>query len=323
VNAPASHPADALLSFVYGELPAEEARSVQAHLDGCAECAATLAGYRAVREAARALPRELPAAARVEPLLQAAQAAAARARRRRRAVWTGCFAAGAAAAALALFALRPTQAPESPAAMASAPAAAPVPPGALALNTAPRAEERGAVREAEDVTRPAAVAAKTTRAKAAPAQPEALTRRDVAALAEAPAKEAKKAELSPPQAPAPASASVHPSAAARMAAGGASAPATAGAVAGASADAATSPEAVAQRTRDEARRQALLLRLKDASPAQALPLLSELCTLQERLGHPGEARAACTRVVEGYPGTPEATAARAALQRLGPGPLPP
>ncbi len=321
MNAPASHPADALLSLAYGELPAEEARSVQAHLDGCAECAATLSGYRAVREAVRALPRELPAAARVEPLLLAAQAATDKARRRRRTQWTGSLLAGAAAAALALFALRPSRAPESTAAVASAPAAVPVPPGALALNTVPRPEDRPARREVDDVARPAGVPAKTARAKAAPA--EALARRDVVVAAPAQALEAKKAQSPLPQAAAGAAPNLSLPAAARVGAAGASVPSTAGAAVGASADTAAPLPAAAQRTQDEAQRKALLLRLKEASPGEALPLLWQLCTLEERLGHAGEARAACTKVVEGYPGTPEATAARAALQRLGPAPSPP
>jgi Putative zinc-finger len=103
----ASHPRDALLDLVYGELSADEAQAVQRHVDGCAACAETVAGYRAVRSAARALPREARGTAGLESLLHHGALAAARARRRRVVRWAGPLAAAAAAAFVAVVALRP------------------------------------------------------------------------------------------------------------------------------------------------------------------------------------------------------------------------
>lgn len=42
------------------ELTPDELRRMRAHVDGCAECAATLAGYRQLRSAIRALPQPVP-----------------------------------------------------------------------------------------------------------------------------------------------------------------------------------------------------------------------------------------------------------------------
>jgi len=92
----AGHPRDALLDLVYGELPADQARGVQRHVDGCAECAATVAGYRAVRSAAAGLRVDAPGAG-LDSLLHDAGQAARRARRRRVLRWAGPVAAGAAA----------------------------------------------------------------------------------------------------------------------------------------------------------------------------------------------------------------------------------
>jgi len=76
----ASHPSDALLGLVYGELDKDEAQRVQAHLEGCPACAATVADYRAVRRAAAVLPRELSSPNGLESLLHYGAQAAARVR---------------------------------------------------------------------------------------------------------------------------------------------------------------------------------------------------------------------------------------------------
>lgn len=103
-----AHPRDALLDLVYGELPADQARAVQRHVDGCAACAETVAGYRAVRGAARVLPREAEGAAGLESLLHHGALAAARARRRRALRWAWPLAAaGAVAVWVGVVAVRP------------------------------------------------------------------------------------------------------------------------------------------------------------------------------------------------------------------------
>ncbi|HTE54514.1 MAG TPA: zf-HC2 domain-containing protein [Kofleriaceae bacterium] len=80
----------ALERHVLGELDADRAGAVQAHLDACAACRAALGVIESDRD--RALP----------PLPDLALAAAARRRRSRRAVAAGAVAALAAAAALLL-----------------------------------------------------------------------------------------------------------------------------------------------------------------------------------------------------------------------------
>jgi hypothetical protein len=109
VTAEAPHPHDALLPLVYGELSDAEARSVQRHVDGCPACAETVAGYRAVRSAAAALPREMEGASGLASLLHYGEQAAARARRRRGWRWLWPVAAGMAAIWVAVVAVRPAE----------------------------------------------------------------------------------------------------------------------------------------------------------------------------------------------------------------------
>src|SRR5262249_46007660 len=54
---------DRLSEYADGSLDAGEALALEAHLEGCAECAATLAGLRAVTARASALPPQEPARA--------------------------------------------------------------------------------------------------------------------------------------------------------------------------------------------------------------------------------------------------------------------
>ncbi len=324
MTAPGPHPSDALLDYVYGELSPEEARRVQAHLDRCPECASHVAGYRAVRGAARALPRELPAGG-AEALLLAARQTAERTRRRRLAFRAGTLVTAALAAALVLISLRPAVVPEAPSAVASAPAPAALPQGALAANEA-QPSAGAAPGNVALASAPSAASAKKAKAMAPPPPPVAT--REASPRAEVAATESLKA-TSGADARAAAQPTLYGAPAARASAGGAPAPQTVTVsglrgTAEADAQAAAAPaaqaapvDASAQRTRDEARRQTLLLRLKDVSGAQALPLLSELCAIEARLQHLPEAQAACSRVVHGFPGTPEAASAQAELQRLG------
>jgi len=120
-----AHPRDALLDLVYGELPADQARAVQRHVDGCAACAETVAGYRAVRGAARALPREAQGTAGLESLLHHGALAAGRARRRRVLRWAWPLAAATVAVWVGVVAVRPpAPAPGSLGELAKAKAAA-------------------------------------------------------------------------------------------------------------------------------------------------------------------------------------------------------
>src|SRR5439155_14415178 len=45
-----------LLDYLYDELPEAEEKRIEEHLAGCPRCRAEVAGYRRVRQAARALP---------------------------------------------------------------------------------------------------------------------------------------------------------------------------------------------------------------------------------------------------------------------------
>ncbi|MGO8971669.1 MAG: zf-HC2 domain-containing protein [Myxococcaceae bacterium] len=305
------HPSDALLGHVYGELSADEEARVKAHLEGCPECAATVAGYRAVRAAARALPRELPSDVGLQALLGAGQQAAAGARRRRRAVWTGSALGAAAAAALALLALRPTPTPPPELAVASVPSPTALPQDALAA-----AEPSATSPALKASSRQAAVGKGAATAKALAHGANAAASGDVAAQGLATGA-AKKAEAA--AAPGPLSARPETLGAVAVARAQALAPAarTTGAAGASAQEKPLGPgEAPSPRARDEARRQALLRRLPGASVAEALPLLFELCGLEARLLHPAQAQAACARVVEGYPGTPEAASAAALLEQL-------
>uniref|UniRef100_UPI001F56C076 anti-sigma factor family protein n=1 Tax=Anaeromyxobacter oryzisoli TaxID=2925408 RepID=UPI001F56C076 len=107
---------EALLDLAYGELPAREAREVEAHAAGCDECGAALRRLRETRALVSALPPE-PAPEAGERILLAAAREAVRDRRRRRWMpswlWRGTIAAVTAAAAVALsyrlYALRPAR----------------------------------------------------------------------------------------------------------------------------------------------------------------------------------------------------------------------
>jgi hypothetical protein len=352
------HPEDALLALVYGELGQEEAARVQAHVDDCQLCAATVRDYRAVRQATAALPREMHTDTGLESLLHYGAQAAARVRRRRVAMVAGTLLTALSAGGLVFF-LKPEASQPSPAALAAnAPQASPV--GALARNDAPVA---AAPREADKgfsapfTEERAAKKAEVQKlpARAAPSSGAAERRaRDEAARAEHEAVARADGEVpnSPPAAAAPAA---PPAAVAQraLAVGGAeprvqgvagagakaSLAAPAGPVrptAAPSADAAASSSlakakaAPAQtaaaveagkdvsRAQDEARRAVLQKQLQGASKAEALPLLSELCALEVRRAQRADAVRACTQVVEGYPGTPEARAAQSALDGLPP-----
>lgn len=60
---------DALLDFAYGELPADEARRVEEHVQGCPRCSDELGALRGVRVAFAQLPREEAPDAGLESLL--------------------------------------------------------------------------------------------------------------------------------------------------------------------------------------------------------------------------------------------------------------
>jgi hypothetical protein len=67
---------DRLLDFAYGELPAQEARVVESHLQGCTRCTELLEGMRGVRSTMAQLPLEPAPDAGLESLLAYAQQAA-------------------------------------------------------------------------------------------------------------------------------------------------------------------------------------------------------------------------------------------------------
>jgi anti-sigma factor RsiW len=67
---------DRLLDFAYGELPAQEARLVESHLQGCTRCTELLDGIRGVRTTMAQLPMEPAPDAGLESLLAYAQQAA-------------------------------------------------------------------------------------------------------------------------------------------------------------------------------------------------------------------------------------------------------
>jgi anti-sigma factor RsiW len=103
-----------LHALVDDELDAGNAAAVEAHVAGCAACAAELAAIRKVKAALAAAPLryEAPASlhARLEAVLAAADAEASPSPRRRIGVetWVMSGAMGALAASLALLALVPT-----------------------------------------------------------------------------------------------------------------------------------------------------------------------------------------------------------------------
>ena len=67
---------DRLLDFAYGELPAQEARVVETHLQGCTRCTELLEGIRGVRTTMAQLPMEPAPDAGLDSLLAYAQQAA-------------------------------------------------------------------------------------------------------------------------------------------------------------------------------------------------------------------------------------------------------
>jgi anti-sigma factor RsiW len=69
---------DRLLEFAYGELPSHEASAVDAHVQGCARCAAALADIRSVRSTMRQLPVEEAPDAGLASLLALAEQQAKR-----------------------------------------------------------------------------------------------------------------------------------------------------------------------------------------------------------------------------------------------------
>jgi len=352
----AGHPRDALLDLVYGELPADQALGVQRHVDGCAECAATVAGYRAVRSAAAGLRVDAPGAG-LDSLLHDAGQAARRARRRRVLRWAGPVAAGAAAVLVVAIGMRPPAparlgplADSRPAERAGAKEAPEAEGGAGALlasaetKTAPApsvapaapAPAKTSLRpSAKDAAREESVRNRTDRGPAAvagAARPAPVSS-ELQPLDKRAAAEAAGRDL---DAPARQDALVARKAAAPLAAAQARAePAAASPVAGAapamtrSDDAVsgavlggnrTSPSrdggVVATRPSDEARRAQLYAQLAGAKGAPALPLLAELCALEARLGHRADATRVCGQVVHDAPGTPEAAAAQRQLDLL-------
>ncbi|MBN1208834.1 MAG: zf-HC2 domain-containing protein [Myxococcaceae bacterium] len=67
---------DRLLDFAYGELPPQEARVVESHLEGCSRCSELLDGIRGVRTTMAQLPMEPAPDAGLESLFAYAQQAA-------------------------------------------------------------------------------------------------------------------------------------------------------------------------------------------------------------------------------------------------------
>jgi Putative zinc-finger len=336
VSATSPHPTDALLSLVYGELPEAEAARVQAHVDGCAACTEKLASYRAVRRAAAALPLEIASDQGLESLLHHAARAAARARRKRKSLWTGSLLGALVAAALVLVFALPSRPPET---LASAPGTPPA-VGPLAQNDvrpAAKAERQEVPEVVPTLRRASSVApASPSAAKAAPTKPSAadnLQGKDVegtaseerGALADHETASGAIARAQPQQAASQRAALAAGARGAGVA--GASAPQGAPqalASAPAPADAAALSAGLkktlledagpAQALADEQRRRTLLQKLQGASGAQALPLLSELCALEAKLGHRAEALKTCSQVTGGYPGTNEATSAQRVLE---------
>jgi Putative zinc-finger len=352
MSAPSPHPDDALLDFLYEELPLEEAGRVQAHLADCPQCQRTLEGYREVRRAAASLPREVPAPAGLESLLHEGERAAARARRRRATLWTGGILAAAGLAALLVLGLRPARPPQDSAPLATA-APAPDAVGPLARNEPAlglqkakkaedfaRREERApaaaSASSRERMATGAAAGARLSRPNALPAAP--ADRRDEAldkdtALGQPSARASPPAGAAAPPSPsedaAEASAAVRPAKVAQ-----AEAPASASVQLRAPAperadDAVAQPgfrvggkaqrllhDAGASASPDEERRAVLRTALREAPSEKALPLLAELCALEVKLLHREDAKRVCGQVVAGYPHSPEATAAQQQLDVL-------
>jgi hypothetical protein len=328
----AVHPTEALLSLVYGELSEDESNRVQAHLQACPACAATVASYRAVRRASAALPREIASEKGLDSLLHYGAQAAARARRTRTLRWVGSLVGAAAAAGLVLLLALPQRPPEAPVASTSAPSAvgplaqnevrplakaqAPeLPESTATLRRAPstppsrfapqkasgeeKAEALKAAKQAPSAAEGALASRETARGNVQPTEPSASVSKPVALAAEAHGAAGAAAQRSAPRAVANA-----PAAADNL-----DAAAAAPTLKRADAE-------LSQREVDERRRGLLLQTLPHAPAAQRLPLLAELCGLEARLGRRAEAKETCSQVVQGYPGTPEAAAAQRTLEGL-------
>jgi hypothetical protein len=132
-----AHEEERLSALLDDELSARERAEVEAHLAGCASCAALLARMRAVEDAARSLPAEAPAGyfdglpERVRARIEARRAS-----RRRLPSWAWAAAAAVLLAVVTPLTLREIRSPQGSA--TGAPAA--VPPRAAAGKTAPREE---------------------------------------------------------------------------------------------------------------------------------------------------------------------------------------
>ena len=100
MNAPELHPTEKLLDFAYQELPPDESRQVDQHVQACESCGRALAEIRGVRKVMAPLAAEPPPDAGLESLLAYAQkrAEAARAPVTKRPVrwwWAGLAATAA------------------------------------------------------------------------------------------------------------------------------------------------------------------------------------------------------------------------------------
>ncbi|MHB8874270.1 MAG: zf-HC2 domain-containing protein [Myxococcaceae bacterium] len=69
---------DKLLEFAYGELPAHEAKALEAHLSGCPKCSEALGSIRGVRQTMAKLPAEPAPGSGLESLLAYSEQAARR-----------------------------------------------------------------------------------------------------------------------------------------------------------------------------------------------------------------------------------------------------
>jgi Putative zinc-finger len=331
MSADAKHPTDALLSLVYGELEEAEAARVEAHVRGCAECGQRLEEYRAVRKAAAALPREVASEKGLASLLHYGAQAAARTRKRRSTRLTASLLAGLVAAALVwvVWPQRPKEAtwgsaPQGPAAV-----------GPLAQNDVPtvaRPEPQGlpeapALRKAPSVASPRPSAAK---AAARPTETDKPQRKQEATASEASdalaSRDAAQGAVARLQAPPSASQRAALAGGRGTSGAGVSAAHNAAALSPSAPSPAAAPSSLALKTApldagpeaqaDAERRRTLLQQLKGASGPSALPVLSELCALDAKLLYRDEAQKTCASVVEGYPGTEEATAAQRVLDAL-------
>lgn len=171
---------ETLWAFARGEAPADEATAMQAHLEGCAACRASLEDVRGALEVLEALPEapEMPAAmarrvgAKLEEALDAQAASGLRA------WWAGLFGprlalavAGALLAVVAVWGLmRPGAPPEAPIEVAGAPTPPPTPgsqPDAVVTPTPPGPVASEKVRAVVASARRAAVGGRrATRAEA-------------------------------------------------------------------------------------------------------------------------------------------------------------